>query len=43
MAGYEQRRNAAAGPIYEFTCGLAALEPPSSEMQALFGAIYGDQ
>jgi len=43
MAEYEQRRNAAAMPIYEFTCGLASLEPPSAEMRALFGAVHGNQ
>jgi 2-polyprenyl-6-methoxyphenol hydroxylase-like FAD-dependent oxidoreductase len=40
---YEERRNAAAMPVYDFTCGLASLEPPSPEMQALFGAIHGNQ
>ena len=27
---------------YEFTCQLAALEPPPAEMQQLFGAIHGN-
>jgi len=43
LAEYEQRRNAAAMPIYEFTCGLASLEPPSAEMRVLFGALHGNQ
>jgi flavin-dependent dehydrogenase len=43
LAEYEARRNAAAMPMYEFTCGLAILEPPSPEMQALFGALRGNQ
>ena len=29
--------------MYEFTMHLAALEPPSREMQALFGALRGNQ
>jgi len=43
LADYEQRRNAAAMPIYEFTCQLARLEPPPPEMQQLFGACLGNQ
>ena len=43
LAEYEQRRNADAGPIYDFTCGLAGLEPPAPEMQALVSAIHGNQ
>lgn len=43
LADYEQRRNAAAMSIYEVTYGLASLEPPSPEMQALFSAVYGNQ
>ncbi len=42
MLQYEQRRNEAALPIYEFTCQLAALEPPP-EMQQLFAALRRDQ
>jgi hypothetical protein len=29
--------------MYEFTTHLAALEPPPPEMQALFGALRGNQ
>ena len=29
-------------PMYEFTCGLATLQPPP-EMQQLFGAIHGNR
>jgi flavin-dependent dehydrogenase len=43
MAEYEQRRNAAALPVYEFTCQLATLEPPPPEMQQLFAALRGNQ
>ena len=40
---YEQKRNAATLPIYEFTCQLASLQPPPPEMQQLFGACLGNQ
>jgi flavin-dependent dehydrogenase len=43
MAEYEQRRNEAAFPIYEFTCQLARLEPPPPEMQQLFAALRDNQ
>ena len=43
MAEYEQRRNEAALPVYEFTCQLATLEPPPPEMQQLFAALRGNQ
>jgi flavin-dependent dehydrogenase len=43
LAGYERRRNEQAMPIYEFTYELAGLEPPSPDMQALFGALRHDQ
>ncbi|HEY7094970.1 MAG TPA: NAD(P)/FAD-dependent oxidoreductase [Ktedonobacterales bacterium] len=42
LAEYEQRRNEEAFPIYEFTCQLAALEPPPAEMQQLFAALRGN-
>ena len=40
---YEQQRNHAAFPLYEFTCQLATLAPPSPEMQQLIGALKGNQ
>jgi 2-polyprenyl-6-methoxyphenol hydroxylase-like FAD-dependent oxidoreductase len=40
---YEQKRNAAAGPIFGLTCQLAALAPPPPEMQQLFAALRGNQ
>lgn len=39
LADYEQQRNAAAMPLYEFTHQLAALQPPAPEMQQLFAAL----
>lgn len=43
LAGYEQTRNAGALPLYEFTCQLATLEPPTPEMQQLLSALRGNQ
>ena len=43
MAEYQQDRDTAAFPIYEYTTQLATLEPPPPEVQALLGAIAGDQ
>jgi 2-polyprenyl-6-methoxyphenol hydroxylase-like FAD-dependent oxidoreductase len=43
LADYEQRRNKAARPVYEFVYKLAALEPFPPEMQHLFTALQGNQ
>lgn len=43
LAGYEQQRNKAAMPLYEFTYQLAALQPPAPEMQQLFAALRHNQ
>jgi 2-polyprenyl-6-methoxyphenol hydroxylase-like FAD-dependent oxidoreductase len=43
MAAHESARNQRVRPMYEFTTELAALEPPPPEMQALFGALRGNQ
>jgi 2-polyprenyl-6-methoxyphenol hydroxylase-like FAD-dependent oxidoreductase len=43
LADYEQRRNEAVRPMYEFTYGLATLEPPAPEMQQLFDTLHGNQ
>lgn len=43
MAANESARNKRVRPMYEFTTQLAALEPPPPEMQALFGALRGNQ
>jgi hypothetical protein len=39
FAGYEQKRNEAALPIYRMTCDLARLATPPPEMQGLFAAL----
>ncbi len=43
LAGYEAKRNAAAKPMFDFTCQVAAMEPPPPHMQALMGALRGNQ
>src|SRR5262245_1315975 len=44
LADYEQQRNAAVMPMYEFTLQLANLAaPPSPAMQQLFAALCGNQ
>ena len=43
MAKAQRERDTHALPMYEFTCQLAALEPPPPEMQQLFGAIHGNR
>ena len=43
MAAHETTRNERVRPMYEFTTKLASLEPPPPEMQALFGALRGNQ
>ena len=43
MADYQTRRDEDALPMYEFTCQIAAMEPPSPTMQELFRAIARTQ
>ena len=43
MGEYQRARDAHVLPMYKFTCQLAALQPPSPEMQQLFGAIARSQ
>jgi 2-polyprenyl-6-methoxyphenol hydroxylase-like FAD-dependent oxidoreductase len=43
MADYQRDRDAHVLAMYEFTCQLAMLQPPSPEMQQLFGAIHGNR
>jgi 2-polyprenyl-6-methoxyphenol hydroxylase-like FAD-dependent oxidoreductase len=43
LAVHESSRNERVRPMYEFTTQLAALEPPPPKMQALFGALRGNQ
>jgi 2-polyprenyl-6-methoxyphenol hydroxylase-like FAD-dependent oxidoreductase len=43
FADYEQRRNDAAMPVYEFTCQLAPFAPPPPEILQLYNALHGNQ
>jgi 2-polyprenyl-6-methoxyphenol hydroxylase-like FAD-dependent oxidoreductase len=43
MAEYQVVRDGHALPMYEFTCELAQLKPPSEEMQQLLPAMVGNQ
>jgi 2-polyprenyl-6-methoxyphenol hydroxylase-like FAD-dependent oxidoreductase len=43
LAAHEAARNERVRPMYEFTSQLATLEPPPTEMRALFGALRGNQ
>ena len=43
MSAYQQKRDAAALPMYDFTCMLAALEPPPPDLQRLLGAVHGNK
>lgn len=43
LAQYEQLRNQAAFPLFDFTCQLAPLGPPTPEMEKLLGALHGNQ
>jgi 2-polyprenyl-6-methoxyphenol hydroxylase-like FAD-dependent oxidoreductase len=43
LAAHETARNGRVRPMYEFTSQLATLEPPPARMQALFGALRGNQ
>jgi 2-polyprenyl-6-methoxyphenol hydroxylase-like FAD-dependent oxidoreductase len=43
MGDYQRDRDAAGLPMYDFTCMLAALEPPPPELQRLLGAVHGHQ
>ncbi len=42
LSSYEERRNAEAMPMFDFTCRLAALAPLAPDMQQLLGAVHGD-
>jgi len=42
MASYQRERDEHALPMFEFTCQLARMEPPSADMQRLFSAIAGN-
>jgi flavin-dependent dehydrogenase len=43
LAVYERKRNQAVMPMFEMTCDLARLQPPTTEMQQLFAALRGNQ
>ena len=43
MGEHQRARDEHVGPMYAFTCQLATLQPPSPEMQQLFGAMQGNQ
>ena len=43
MEEYRVTRDEHALPMFEFTCQLAALEPPPPELQQLLGAVHGNQ
>jgi 2-polyprenyl-6-methoxyphenol hydroxylase-like FAD-dependent oxidoreductase len=42
MADYQRTRDERVLPMFEFTCQLATLEPPSPQSQELFAAIHGN-
>jgi hypothetical protein len=43
MNACQRTRDEHALPMYEFTCQLAALEPPDEGLQQLLAAIQGNQ
>jgi 2-polyprenyl-6-methoxyphenol hydroxylase-like FAD-dependent oxidoreductase len=43
MADYQRTRDGRVAAIYDFTYGLATLQPPPPEMQQLLGAIHGNR
>ena len=43
MGDYQRARDARVRAMYDFTCQLAALEPPPPELQEVLAAIHGDQ
>jgi hypothetical protein len=43
LSEYQSTRDAQSVPMYEFTCELATLEPPSPELQQLLAAMPGNQ
>jgi flavin-dependent dehydrogenase len=43
LEGYELRRNEASTAMYEFTCGLATLDPPPAELAGLLRALVSNQ
>lgn len=43
LAAYETTRNDEVMPMYQYTADLAKLAPPPAEMQALMGALVGNE
>jgi 2-polyprenyl-6-methoxyphenol hydroxylase-like FAD-dependent oxidoreductase len=43
MSAYQSARDQKVMPMYEFTCQFAMLQPPTAEMQQLFGAVKGNR
>jgi 2-polyprenyl-6-methoxyphenol hydroxylase-like FAD-dependent oxidoreductase len=43
LAGYEERRNALSVPLYNFTCEMARLEPPTQGIIDFFVGLQQSQ
>jgi 2-polyprenyl-6-methoxyphenol hydroxylase-like FAD-dependent oxidoreductase len=43
LAEHHSGRDRRVKPMYNFTCQLAALEPPPPHMRELFAALHGDE
>ncbi len=43
MADYQSTRDAHVLPMYEFTAGIASLEPPPPQLQQVLGAAAGNR
>ena len=43
MSEYQRARDEHVLPMYEFTCQLATLEPPSPELQQVIRAVHGNR
>src|SRR6185503_4910819 len=41
LAAYQTARDQQSMPMYDFTCMIAALQPPPPEMQQMLGAMHG--
>lgn len=43
LSAYQQSRDMQSIPMFELTCEIASMKPPTAEQQALIGAMYGNQ
>jgi flavin-dependent dehydrogenase len=43
LGEYQAKRDAQSLPMYDFTCQIAAMQPPPAELQQLLGAVHGNQ